>query len=549
MIRDLTRALAIALLFVVVTEVLLRVIYSIRNSMVDAVVLPYTAAQDFGPVPPWMDGLRILEPDPELSWRNRRGVRRRYLDVFGPAHTEADRAEPVGRFHPRVPDALRHRPVWEVSLNSHGFRGQEFALRKPTGTFRIVCLGDSWTFGANVDQPAAFPAQLGRLLTREFPHTTFEVLNLGVMGYSSFQGLKLWRTKAAELEPDLVLIGFGVNDGSVVGWRDADWIGRSESPIEVAATLAGKVEIVKLLRYALVTRTHRPWSIGGFMQRASAAAGTQDEPWVGAPGSELVDHEGLAPYTRVAPSDYERNLLQLIRSARDRNAGVILLYNQLWNTPYRSALQRLAASESVPLVDVEARLDSARTRIEEDLERRLRLEPATSPAAPRGEWREVVFRVYAAEHRVQSAIFIAGMQPQLGGGVPNQVAMYDDGTHGDQRAADRVWSFATRVDTGTTLLYVYTNSGGKGRWEGVDVPEIRRFTVRATDPATVYRPIETFGTMYLQADGWHTNAAGQRLIAEAILGQLRRDSVVSARVGQAGAKARTSRPTPSRPGA
>jgi hypothetical protein len=37
---------------------------------------------------------------------------------------------------------------------------------------------------------------------------------------------------------------------------------------------------------------------------------------------------------------------------------------------------------------------------------------------------------------------------------------------------------------------------------------------------TIYAPIDTFGRMYMQADGWHTNAAGYQLIAEAILQKL-----------------------------
>ena len=43
-------------------------------------------------------------------------------------------------------------------INALGFRGPEIALRKPPGTCRIVCLGDSTTFGiwneAFMDVPA-----------------------------------------------------------------------------------------------------------------------------------------------------------------------------------------------------------------------------------------------------------------------------------------------------------------------------------------------------------------------------------------------------------
>jgi hypothetical protein len=87
-----------------------------------------------------------------------------------------------------VPDALRGNPAWEISLNSAGFRGDEFPPSKRPSSFRIVCLGDSWTFGANVGQPDAYPQKLQTLVEREFPRSEVEVFNLGVLGYSSYPG-------------------------------------------------------------------------------------------------------------------------------------------------------------------------------------------------------------------------------------------------------------------------------------------------------------------------------------------------------------------------
>ena len=44
--------------------------------------------------------------------------------------------------------------------------------------------------------------------------------------------------------------------------------------------------------------------------------------------------------------------------------------------------------------------------------------------------------------------------------------------------------------------------------------------------APVHRPVETFGTIYLQADGWHTNSEGYGMLVEEILEVLRsRDDV------------------------
>jgi lysophospholipase L1-like esterase len=40
---------------------------------------------------------------------------------------------------------------------------------------------------------------------------------------------------------------------------------------------------------------------------------------------------------------------------------------------------------------------------------------------------------------------------------------------------------------------------------------------------TIYAPIDTFGQMYMQADGWHTNAVGYQLMADAVLQALEQD--------------------------
>ena len=207
----------------------LRAAYFVRNSTVDVVVLPYTAAQDWGVLPPWIDALRILEPDPVLLWKNTPGVERTYLDVYGPARVEADRVALLQQFIPRMPESLRSNPVWRVSINAQGFRGPDFAREKPPATFRIVCIGDSWTFGANVDQPDTYPQRLAEILGRRYPGVKFEVLNLGVMGYSSRQGLELLQRNLAGLQTDLLLIGFGMNDAIVQGWRDKDGFGQPQT--------------------------------------------------------------------------------------------------------------------------------------------------------------------------------------------------------------------------------------------------------------------------------------------------------------------------------
>ena len=129
----------------------------------------------------------------------------------------------------------------------------------------------------------------------------------------------------------------------------------------------------------------------------------------------------------------------------------------------------------------------------------------------------MVFRVLQGRYPVRTALSITGSYPQLGNLVPNRVLLHDDGSNGDERARDGVWSLSVSLPAGAAVSYVYTNSGRTGVWEGMDVPAIRHVTVpAASEGEVVYLPIETFGELYMQADSWHTNAKGYDLIADAV---------------------------------
>lgn len=76
---------------------------------------------------------------------------------------------------------------------------------------RVLCVGDSHTYGALVRREDTFPAHLQRLLDAQAPGV-WSVLNLGVPGMSSTQvrnRLPLW---LARYQPDVVVAWSGAND-------------------------------------------------------------------------------------------------------------------------------------------------------------------------------------------------------------------------------------------------------------------------------------------------------------------------------------------------
>jgi lysophospholipase L1-like esterase len=99
--------------------------------------------------------------------------------------------------------------------NALGWRGPAFQPEKPEGSFRIVAIGDSFTFGAGVREEDLFLTHLQAALDQSNP-PRYEVINLGVMGFNAAHEAALLEHYAVGLDPDLVLIFFVLNDAEVL---------------------------------------------------------------------------------------------------------------------------------------------------------------------------------------------------------------------------------------------------------------------------------------------------------------------------------------------
>jgi lysophospholipase L1-like esterase len=98
-----------------------------------------------------------------------------------------------------------------VVVNQDGFVGEELQEDAPD-LFRIIALGDSNTFGGG-SPFYAYPAVLGQLLEeRNRAGRRYEVVNAGIEGMDSHQGLYRLRAKVLEREPEIVIIYLGWND-------------------------------------------------------------------------------------------------------------------------------------------------------------------------------------------------------------------------------------------------------------------------------------------------------------------------------------------------
>lgn len=102
--------------------------------------------------------------------------------------------------------------TFTVETNAHGFRTHEFFPRQ-ANEYRIMILGDSFTYGYNANQSQTYPAMLERLL-QDHVTKNITVYSLGVPGYSTIQYALLTNIYLDYLKPNLVIVAEDLSDFS-----------------------------------------------------------------------------------------------------------------------------------------------------------------------------------------------------------------------------------------------------------------------------------------------------------------------------------------------
>lgn len=124
----------------------------------------------------------ILNRDPVIFWRQRSN-----LDVL---------------FH----EVKVHTDAW-------GLRNQKLNLKKKENSLRIICLGPSSTFGWGIENKSTYAYLLKKLIESAcIDFQDIEVINAGVIGYSSYQGKVFLKESILQLNPDIIIVSYLIND-------------------------------------------------------------------------------------------------------------------------------------------------------------------------------------------------------------------------------------------------------------------------------------------------------------------------------------------------
>ena len=96
---------------------------------------------------------------------------------------------------------------WDFDIDGDRIRGNEIhRTEKVPGHYRIVTIGDSFTYGTDVEANDSFPASLQKRLCNT------EVLNMGVPGYGIDQAVLKYLAHGSAYAPDVVILGIFVDD-------------------------------------------------------------------------------------------------------------------------------------------------------------------------------------------------------------------------------------------------------------------------------------------------------------------------------------------------
>jgi lysophospholipase L1-like esterase len=256
---------------------------------------------------------------------------------------------------PRLAPGLAHvqHPVlrrWNHYLDAHALRGKHYAIPKPQGTLRVICLGTSSTWGHGIDEASGldYPSILGALLSQRLPDQPLEVINAGVSSHTTPRLLRFLREVLLEFEPDVVVFSLSYNDAFLLNQFDEHrWLTRFEQP---------DADIGWFDKLALAWESERGLDQARRFEAQRERFGRDSlAAWRAAVG------DGPTPVDR-----FETVLRAVADLLQSRGIALVLVKEaqrgdepRLWKPELYAAIDRLGAEYGAPVVDPKPALEAA----------------------------------------------------------------------------------------------------------------------------------------------------------------------------------------------
>lgn len=121
--------------------------------------------------------------------------------------------------------SIEKSPVYDVPrydyLPEGAYRARDYYYppQKAPGVFRVIAIGDSFTFGGKMHFDDNFSKRLERMLNLNEHQRKVEVLNWGISGYSTLHEVELARDAVYQFNPDLIVVQITLNDAELQPFR------------------------------------------------------------------------------------------------------------------------------------------------------------------------------------------------------------------------------------------------------------------------------------------------------------------------------------------
>lgn len=129
--------------------------------------------------------------------------------IFTPSETLKYFYEPKPNSQEKINEWIPYSQEIVNTINSDSLNERyEYSINKPKDTFRIITLGDSYTFGLYVNTKDNWSEKLEDLLNEKNRCSNikkFDVINLGVQGYDQIYSVERFKKRGAKYNPDLVI--------------------------------------------------------------------------------------------------------------------------------------------------------------------------------------------------------------------------------------------------------------------------------------------------------------------------------------------------------
>lgn len=246
-----------------------------------------------------------------------------------------------------------------IEVNAKGLRGPEVDYARSPGALRILYLGDSVTIGFGIERVEdTYPYLVEGRLERELG-TRVETVNSAVEGWSPWQQLAYLRREGVRYQPDLVVVGFVLND--VTEKYSLARFGGSDEGFQLARTARSRLD-------AWLSHS----AIASFARDGIAQFRFGSDVFIGAQRYEAREVQWLVANARAEPLRQAwrltfADLSGIFDVAEQRGAKAALLvfpYSFQLEDPDATAapqamLAEFAASRGVPALDLRTALLAA----------------------------------------------------------------------------------------------------------------------------------------------------------------------------------------------